>query len=225
MAVPAFVGAWGVLRKRHPATWLPVGWVLIFPILAYVPYNLQRRLPEAVWVAIITLAAVGLAEWRTRTAIQRRVGTALMTISLLGSFLLLAGGIGVARRPSEPAFRSLEEIEGFLKLDDLLDQGQVVLSAYDTGNALPAWAHVRVVIGHGPESANLDVLRPQVEAFYSDMLDGDSLSEFLQSIGADYVWVGPKENPQGDWAISISNTLSLIHKSDAYQIYKVIKPE
>jgi hypothetical protein len=225
MAIPAFVGAWGVLRRRHPATWLPVGWVLIFPLLAYAPYNLQRRLPEAVWVAIVTLAAVGLSEWRTRPVIQRRVGTAILSVSLFGSLLLLGGGIGVARRPSEPAFRTKEEVSGFLELNKLSDHGEVVLSAYDTGNALPAWAHVRVVVGHGPESANLEVLRPQVEAFYSETMGEDARSDFLRSAGINYVWVGPNEDPQGDWEPSFSKLLNLIYQDGIYQVYEVLVPE
>ena len=31
-------------------------WVVLFPILAYAPYNLQRRLPEGIWVAVVLLA-------------------------------------------------------------------------------------------------------------------------------------------------------------------------
>jgi hypothetical protein len=224
LAIPAFVGAWGVLRRRHPATWLPVGWVLIFPLLAYAPYNLQRRLPEGVWVALVTLVAVGLSEWRTRTVIQRRVGTALLSVSLLGSLLLLSGGIGVARRPSEPAFRAREEVDSFLELDKLSGHGEVVLSAFDTGNALPAWAHLRVVIGHGPESANLEALRPQVEAFYSNTMDEDGQSNFLYATGVDYLWVGPNEDPEGEWESSLSNKLNLIYRSETYRVYEVLVP-
>ncbi len=35
---------------------------------------------------------------------------------------------------------------------------QVVLAAYETGNPMPAWAPVRVLVGHGPESIHLSEL-------------------------------------------------------------------
>ena len=52
------------------AGFLLVSFVLLFPLLAYFPINLQRRLPDGIWWILIALAVIGLGEldkrWRLR---------------------------------------------------------------------------------------------------------------------------------------------------------------
>lgn len=82
--------------------------------------------------------------------------------------MLLLGGVQAATSPGLPLFRPAQEVAAFQALAALAHPGDVVLAAYDTGNALPAWAPVRVVIGHAPESQGIQDLRPRVQAFFSE---------------------------------------------------------
>jgi hypothetical protein len=98
----------------------------------------------------------------------------------------------------------------------------VVLTAYDTGNALPAWAPLRVVIGHGPESANLGELSQQVDAFYS--LGGTDATrlEFIAQLGVRYVFWGPAEHELGDWDPNQAAYLKPLHRAGEYAVFEVV---
>ena len=66
MLFPAVLGLRVLLRRKPVEAWLVIGWVAIFPFLAYAPYNLQRRLPEGVWVALVVIALNSLAAMENR---------------------------------------------------------------------------------------------------------------------------------------------------------------
>ncbi|MGH2627026.1 MAG: hypothetical protein ACRDHY_10290, partial [Anaerolineales bacterium] len=153
---------WRSWREGSFRAWLPLAWAAAFPLLAYAPVNLQRRLPEGTWIAVLILAALA---W------ERRQGRSLTpavfaAISLPSTVLLVFGGLSTAARPAQPAFYPAAEARAADWLRSTATGDEVVLSSYPVGNRLPARAPVRVVIGHGPETANLDTLRPAVGRFF-----------------------------------------------------------
>jgi uncharacterized membrane protein len=98
---------------------------------------------------------------------------------------------------------------------------EVVLAAHATGNPLPAWAPVRVVIGHGPESINHTELEPQVAAFYAaDTPDAQRL-ELIRQFDVRYVFWGPAERKLGDWSPSQAGYLWPVYQSGEYQLFQV----
>ena len=92
-----------------------------------------------------------------------------------------------------PVFRLKDESRAFDYLRQVATPGDVVLASFDTSNALPAWAPLRVVIGHGPESVGLADLRPQVEAFYFPAPSDEETKQLLEEQGVRYVIRGPLE--------------------------------
>ena len=161
-------------------------------------------------------AAVGINTLKS-TRLQTWFGGGLMVLALPSSFLLLAGGVGTAFQPQEPAFRPVQEVAAFEWLGAEAEPGSIVLSAYATGNALPAWAPVRVVVGHGPESADLDQLLPAVEQFYAGMSE-DARTAFLETYSVDYLWMGPRERDLGEGGAVDSDW---IYNQDGHEIYRV----
>jgi hypothetical protein len=106
--------------------------------------------------------------------------------------------------------------------DVLHPPGAVVLAAFETGNALPAWAPLRVVIGHGPESVHLASLRPQVEAFYAEETTDAQRLDFLRQWGVRYVFWGPQERRLGDWNPVGAAYLRLVEQVGAYAVFEVL---
>ncbi len=163
---------WGAIRlsKVKPVIgWFPIAWVLMLPVLAYAPLNLQRRLPEGIWVAWIVLALSAFRSTQVKEQVNNRFRYFQMLSTLLfpSTLLLLSGGLMAAATPRQPIFYPVDEVTLFQTLSDQAQPGDVVLTAFPTGNGLPAWAPLRVVIGHGPESVNLASLQPQVECILS----------------------------------------------------------
>ena len=218
---------WG-LRRGDWSIWLPVIWAASLPLLAYLPVNLQRRLPEGGWMALVVLALWGSTKGqvdRTRDALEvgvpivRRSFWAVSFLSFPSTFMLIAGGILASVNPGQPVYRPASEIAAFDYLYQNVDADSVVLSAFPTGNALPAWAPVRVVIGLGPESAGLAELEPRVKAFYSGTTSDIVRQELLADLAVEFVFWGPAERALGDWDPGTASYLDKVFQAGDYLIF------
>jgi len=99
----------------------------------------------------------------------------------------------------------------------------VFLASYQTGNALPAWAPVRVVIGLGPESIGLSELQPRVERFYASQTSDAERRRLIQDYQVSYVFRGPIESGFGDWLPAQVDYLQPVYQSAGYEVYRVVE--
>ncbi len=222
MLAPALAGLWLCWRRRGQARdLLFVAWALVLPALAYFPHNLQRRLPDGAWVALTLLAAIALERWFSNAKLGAGLGISLAGASLVSSLVLVLGGLGAASSPAPPVFRSGEEVGAFQWIAGHGKPGDAVLASYGTGNALPAWAPMHVLIGHGPESADLAELAPLVDDFYTGIMGPAGRQEFLMHYGVDWVFWGPAEQALGAFDPAESTNLTLAFHQGDYFIYAV----
>lgn len=213
------VGINKILITKNEIGYLLVVWVIISPIMLLIPFSIQRRLAEGLWVVLVILC---LAAYEKCKNPNFRRSYVIMIFNLPTTLFLLAGGLMVASRPQEPIFRPIDEVAAFEFLAERSGEHDVVLSAYETGNALPAWAPVFVVIGHGPESAGIKEIAPRVKAFYQEDTSDSTRISLLDEFDVDYVFWGPVERLYGDWDPGIVDFLELVFQQGDYQIYKVI---
>ena len=219
--VPAVLGGLKVLRSGEPRDWLPVGWVLALPALAYAPVNLQRRLPDGVWLALAVLAAIGCRGWARGAKGRRFLAPTLLLASLPSTLILLAGGVRASLQPGEPVFIPRGAEAAFEWLRGHGQEGDSVVAAFETGNVLPAWAPMRVVIGHGPETPRLNELMLEVEQFFQ-LAAGDAYRQgFIAENGIDFLFLGPYETALGDWRPSSGSFFERVYQEDGYSIYEV----
>ena len=220
--LPAAVFAvWRAPADQPVDRLLLVGWVAAIPLLAYAPTVIQRRLPEGGWVALAILAALGLSRLGISAHRRWRLALGVAGVSLVSSALLLAGAFLAATSAASPVYRSAGEVAAFEWLDAQAADQSVVLAAYATGNALPAWADVSVVIGHGPESAGLTTLRPRVEAYYRESGASSETAGLLAEYAVDYVFAGPAERALGFDERRVPENLLPVYTQGAYTIYRV----
>lgn len=159
---------------------------------------------------------------RLRSPAIMRIVMCLLPVTLLpGSLMLLAGGAALALRPSLPAFRPAEEAAAFEYLQRSAAPGEVALAAYETGNALPAWAPAFVVIGHGVESAGLARLRGEVAAFYDPATTEEQRLALLAESGARFLFWGPAERRLGGWNPGEARFLRPIFRQGEYALFAV----
>lgn len=218
----AFLGGRKLLREGGHRSLLPVVWVVLFPLLAYAPHNLQRRLPEGVWVALVMLAALGLMGRKRST--QRALATLLLIICLPSTVLLLGGGVSMAISPSEPVFLPGDQADVFVRFGDRADAGEVALASYATSNAIPAWTPLRVIAGHGPESANLELVLPRIEAFFDASTTEGERAVLLEEFEVDYLLWGPEERVLGSWRPDKSDLVRGVIEEGDYEVFEVITP-
>lgn len=227
----ALLGIRAVWRQPGIRTALIIGWVLIVPILVYLPINVQRRLSEAVIVPLAILAAAGLGVLAER-GVPWLVRAALVIVISLTSALLLLGGLLAAASPGTPLFRPADEIAALDWLNRNSHPDEIALSAVETGNVIPAWTHLRPYMGHGPETLFWQDKTAQVKQFYAGGMSTEEIAAFFAnpcepgfscSGSIRYVMFGPLEralasddNPA--WAAG----LSMIYNHNGYRIYETM---
>lgn len=230
-ALTALPFVWSAAWDKGRLTLL-LAWVIIAPVLAYLPLNVQRRLLEGVIVPLAILAAIGLAGWARRGRAGRWLAGGIVALACISTALLLAGGLGAALRPGLPLFRPAAETAAFDWLNAHSYHGEVALGAFATGNALPAFTHLRPLAGHGPETIAAEEKRRLIEAFYRGELSAAEAAALLAgpclapeplpcSDPVSYVLFGPLERAVADaaapgpWLAG----LTLIYDAEGYQIY------
>jgi len=202
--------------KYH--AWIIIGWVAVLPVLVYLPTVIQRRLAEGVWVAIVILA-VKAFEGGEGALPARWAYTWVFMIPT--SVLLIIGGTQTACHISQPVFRPTAEVTAFRYLDGEAKKNSVLLASHETGNVLPAWVPIHVVLGHGPETANYDQVRKEIESFYGTQISEQKRIQILDKFNVDFVFWGPAEKSLGDWDPDEADILSPGDHPGPYKIYHV----
>ncbi len=211
-----------MLRARSMGATLLLGWLLLFPVLAYAPYNLQRRLPEGIWTAISLLAVYGLDGLHLHV---RRWLRPLVWSSFLPALVLLLGGVMSVWNPAGPQFRLSQEVHAFEALAGNARPGDVVLAGYHTSNALPAWAMVHTLVGHGVESIHLKQVQPRVDRFFSAEGTDAERRALIAEFHVRYVLQTPQEETSLAMDLVRLPYLQLIYDETGYRIYRVVGEE
>jgi len=220
----AIPGIFAVVRRREASGALPVGWLLVFPALVYFPINLQRRLADGFFVALLALALGGYEylEGRAPRGFPRLLRILLVTLSLPATVLLYVGSIRSALQPASPEFLPASEVGILNWLDQNADPRSVVLCSFDTGNAVPAYTDLIPYIGHGPETLFLQEKLQSVSAFFAPGSTSSLRQEILDKTGAGWVMLGPSERSQSlENDLARMSTVTLRFQASDWQVYQV----
>ncbi|BAJ63864.1 hypothetical protein [Anaerolinea thermophila] len=215
----ALLGVWRWIRESDVAKRFIISWVLFFPVLAYAPYNLQRRLPEGVFVALSILAVTGFSTLSGKLRSLAKVWLALGGIS---SLLLVGGGVLTLLNPAPPLYYSADEQDLFHSMQACVPRSSVVLADWDLSNLLPAHVPVRVIIGHGPESLRAIPLKQAVETFFKGAMDEQEVRRFLRNEHVDYLIVRNRASVFSNW--QQEPFLKLMYRNPSFELYQVIEP-
>ncbi|MFN2225922.1 MAG: hypothetical protein ACK2UY_06435, partial [Anaerolineae bacterium] len=218
LLLPAIWGAVAALREDKERWLLPVAWVLVVPLLLYLPFNLQRRMSAAVQVPLALLAAAGLVAWLGK----RRWGlVAYAGVAGLSNLLLVAGSLGPIARQAEPIFHPAAEMAALRWLAAHSAPGETALASFETGNTIPAYTDLRVFAGHGPETLYNEEKKQAMDRFFDADTDDGWRQALLEEYGVDYVFYGPRERGLGGWDPGGAGYLTPILAQDGYAIYRV----
>jgi hypothetical protein len=225
----AILGGVRIVRRRPWKGLLLVSWVLALPILAYAPFNMQRRLVDGLWIALIVLALGSLSPSFSPqdqpAAISRRKLRysfyGLSAVGFIAALILILGGISATLKPAQPLYRHLDQVRAFSQLAQLAAPGEVVLSAHNTGNPMPAFAPVRVVIGITTLTVAYDQVAAQVDSLYQANTPDAQRQVLLKKWGVEYVYWGPDERELGDWDPHQAIYLEKIISTGEHEIFRV----
>jgi hypothetical protein len=178
------VGGLKLLKDGNNTKFLIFGWVLLTPIMVNFPVNFQRRLAEGSWVSICILACFALNLTSIRWQIFFKV---LFCCALISSVILISGGILSVWKPSHPIYNSISQIEIFKYLSETAIPNEVVLAKYEISNALPAWAPVRVITGHGSESILLPTISELIESSIKRYPNDEIINQLISDFKVNYI--------------------------------------
>jgi hypothetical protein len=216
LLIPALLAAW--LERADARLVLPTAWLVLLPLLIYVPVNLQRRLADGGWMALVVLCVVFL-ERRTAGRARSAAVILLPLLALPSAFLMYAWTMIRAVQPSQPAFLPAGEVRAMEWLDSGADPASIVVAGFSAGNALPAYTGLIPYIGHGPETLYLDRKTALVDAIFDGGTPEEDRLAALQETGARYVLSGPEEQIRQDGRIP---GCDLIYRADGWEIWMVV---
>ena len=212
------LGLKNLLKNEYKKSRLLAGWLLLLPLLITAPVPTQRRLAEGIW-AVISIAMISYFENRIR---MKYIEKWILYLAFPSTILLMFGSIISVKNPGTPLFRPSLEIDAFKYLSENASPGSVVLSSFETGNNLPAWAPHRVVLGHGPETMNREEVEIEIKQFYTPVATDEYRQLILTKYGVDYVFLGPLEKDLGYWDPGSTDYLEEYFSNEDYAIYKNI---
>ena len=239
----ATLGIWWAARQgRLQRDQLPLAWLVVAPLLLYVPFNAQRRLIIGFPAPLSLLAALGavhvialpfgrsrLVRWLGRWPRYSRAGMrrwlifALVALTVpTNLFLVIGNSLEVATR-ALPIFRPRAELEALAWLEARCTPDDVVLSGYQTGNYVPVRADVRVVLGLGTETVDADRKRGEVRRFFEAGTTDAWRQQLLERYGVDYVLRGPEERDLGSFEPQDAPYLDAAYENGSYTVYRVVE--
>ena len=207
---------------------LLVGWIAIAPLLVYLPVNIQRRMTESVILPLSILGVLGLQRltenWQSGRRLLAQAG--LLTLLLPSSLVILLIGFSGASSPRWPLYHSGDELAMLTWLEQHALPDSVVVSSSEQGNVLPAYADVRVYVGHSVETVDSSHKAQQALDFFGDGMTDTQRLSLLDEGRVTYVLVGPQETfvcPATSSTCFVPEELGLqfVFEQGPYTIYRV----
>ena len=197
---PALWGIWSVCRldvlndaknDRDAVIYAALAWLVGALILAYLPWNLQRRFTHALMIPLALLAVAGFRELSERWVAPRvrTLSLLMVALSTISSLYLTFGlSLYVASRPAD-LFDPSALVEAVDWLGKQASPNDVVLSAPHSGQLLAARGGLIAYIGHPIETLYFDRKSELVQEYYSGPLNLHG----LPACGCDWLLYGPHE--------------------------------
>ena len=209
------------LKQINPALWrFTMAWTLLIPVLIYMPIGLQRRLIEGFQVPLVTLTILGLST--INYSYRRWLTILLLSLIFPSSLMLFTGAIQSASHTTEPVFLPADELVVFDWLNQNAQPGEVVLSSYRTGNAVPVYTPLVSFFGHTVETVFYDKKLTQVVAFYQPETNNNERLGLISAGRIAYIFFGPQERKLGALDPSSLPYLKKRFEYGDYAIYQVI---
>lgn len=229
LAPAALVGIVGVVRTQAPVAragaMLLLVWVLVGPLLVYLPVPWQRRLMQGYDIPLSIFAAIGTHALLSRVGplARGRLILAIAGFAMLGNVWLVGASLIGAQALGEPFYLSDADLSGMDWLEARTTDADVVLASPIIGNVIPAYSDARVYWGHRFETLDSADKERRVLSFYSRTAGETERCALVRETGVTYVYWGPVEARIGP--APAHHWLEPVHRSDALIIFRVLPCE
>lgn len=231
LLVLGVVGAAVWARRGGQGLTFPLLWIGLVAMLAYLPWNLQRRFLEGVQVPLGLLAGVGLAEGLLprpegqRPDRRRWLVLALVIALAAMSNLYLTAGLTMAATIHSPTlFWTADVLAGVDWLGENTSWEKTVLADFEVGNLISGRIGHRVMLGHWMETMDYEFKRGAVARFFNGVMPDEERLRLLEQYGITYVFYSPHEQALGDYDPAEADYLTLVFTRHDVSLYRVSLP-
>ena len=146
----------------------------------------------------------------------------ILILLALTNLFLVTGGLAAVGNRRSPIFHpgTQQAAFGWIAANA---QGENILAAYATGNVLPAYAPVRVFMGHGSETIDVAAKRVKLRQFFAPAND-EFRRQLLRDYNLTYLYYGPAEKALGDFSPADAPYLRPVFDNGVVQVYRVVAP-
>lgn len=205
------------------ANYLFLSWIVFAFIMAFIPFNLQRRFLVGIYLPVVIVFWNLLREYFSKEKNKKTKLTIFVLIGMvLPSNLLLFSGSVNAINNNDPIFFINEDIVKAVEwLETNAEEEAVILAKEENGLIIPALARFKVVYGHPFESINAEETRIVVSDFWSNKLSDNQSRNFLEEYNVDYIFCEFTNNINN--CPAITQSLEIEYKAGNVAIFQVEK--
>jgi hypothetical protein len=218
IVILAHINSFGKILKKQEIIFLTL-WIPVFLMLAYIPYNLQRRFPDGIFIALIVLMICVLEDVRKKYLWKLSIIIGILMIP--SSVIIMISGILTGLNPAAPIFIPNQKVISYEQIGKTLEPGSRILANYQTGNELPVWSPVYMAMGHGPESIHLEVVKADADKYFGLSITDTERITILEKYYIDYVLKekGKELFPVGGKKLPCF--LELINEDNNFELFRV----
>lgn len=194
-------------------------WLVVGLVLAYIPFQLQRRFLLGYYIPVACLASILLGRVLEKPRSIARFGVfVFLAASMLTNVFILAGGLAATTRHDPKLYYPQDMQAAFEWMSYERTDTPLILASSDTGLLIPGATGWKVIYGHPYETPRADLRKSQVDAVFSGMLNLDTLDQFITVNRIEYIYYGPFERNMGVGPV-IFDFYPVVYDNGDVQIY------
>ncbi|MDZ4159182.1 MAG: hypothetical protein U1B80_05255 [Anaerolineaceae bacterium] len=185
--------------KTSPLHRVVLVWFILGLVLAYIPFNLQRRFLVGFYLPVTMLAGNGLAQIAGRVTDDwlKWIWRGWLLFSLPTTLLVVAAGIYGIQNTDPRLFLTRAEARTLDWIERETPPDSLILASPEMGLFIPAHSGRRVLYGHPFETVDAEQQKAEIEAFFQAGMTGERAMRYLADRGVDYIFVGSRERALG----------------------------
>ncbi|HHX66170.1 MAG TPA: hypothetical protein GX702_14935 [Chloroflexi bacterium] len=209
------------------------GWLIITPLLAYLPLRFQITLLNGYQLPIAVMATWGLYNrvlpWlRHRLPDRKRIANWLPALLLLAvlptNLYLLSWRIIDLQRNNYPYYIHQEDLAAMRWLELNAHREDIVLSSFEIGHYIPGFTGIRPYLSNAVMTMDSHRRRGEVMAFYSSETSEAERQDLLRHNNIRYVFYGPAERALGGFPVEEWPILRPVYIGNETRLYEVNLP-
>jgi len=200
---------------------LLIFWIAFAFLMAYVPFNLQRRFLVGFNLPIAIVFWNLLENYISKKPCNRQkiVVYVLIGLCIPSSLLIYSGSLNAISHHDDIFYYKKDLVKSVEWLSSKVDQKSVILANEENGLQIPALANFKVVYGHPFESINAQETKEEVDNFWANKLTDKQAWNVIDKYKVDYIFC--KYSNTINSCPAITKTLEIINDTNGIAIFQV----